>query len=107
MLLYGGYTGNDELLDDLWKLEQSVWRRVTLPAQGPCPGPRAMHSSLVYDGCMVVLGGTGLVSGCKEEAKGLYKLITTGLNAFLGGTIGRPHKPDRPPPPKFSTPPII
>jgi hypothetical protein len=79
MLLYGGYTGNDELLDDLWKLEQSVWRRVTLPAQGPCPGPRAMHSSLVYDGCMVVLGGTGLVSGCKEEAKGLYKLITTGL----------------------------
>lgn len=88
LFVYGGFTGQDEVLSDLWEFSIGArkWRRVFYGGGvgrglgAVVPGPRAEHSSVVYGNRMVVFGGYD----------GKKKLNDTFVFDFVGGCWIKP-----------------
>ena len=59
MYIFGGKDNDDVLLNDLWRLdlESDVWEQVKVSDDSQVPQGRCGHSSVVYNGHILIFGG--------------------------------------------------
>ena len=59
MFIFGGKNEESEKLNDLWcfNIAEQFWRKITVDDESSLPIARSGHTSDVYNGHLVLLGG--------------------------------------------------
>ena len=73
LYVFGGL-GPSGLSDALWRFDVSVAAWSLIEPSGDAPAGRAAHSAVLYDGCMYVMGGHGLLRERETMLSDMYRL---------------------------------